>query len=141
MFLLTVLKSLLTAFNVTSAECEEMRAERRLRTQRPLSVFQPVGRNFSPHTGHSIRSKSTRLTRSGVIVNPHFGQLLSSEASTFSRLIVRDRGIGSTNILNTDSIILAIVRAAQIFRYAPVCWRILDPPKVLWGIKLHSQQP
>ena len=26
-------------------------------------------RNLSPHFGHSIRSKSTRLTRSGVIVN------------------------------------------------------------------------
>jgi hypothetical protein len=41
---------------------------------------------------HSIRSKSTRFTKSGVIVNPHFGHVLSSEASTFSKLIFRDRG-------------------------------------------------
>src|SRR3979411_1646659 len=36
--------------------------------------------HLSPHFGHSTCSKSTRLTRSGVIVNPHLGQVLSSEA-------------------------------------------------------------
>ena len=40
-----------------------------------------AGWNFAPHFGHSICSKSTRLTRSGD------GQVLFSEASTFSRLI------------------------------------------------------
>jgi hypothetical protein len=35
------------------------------------------GWNVSPRLGHSIRSKSTRLTRSGVIVAPHFGHILS----------------------------------------------------------------
>jgi hypothetical protein len=52
-------------------------------------------RNFSLHLGHSIASKSTRLTRSGVIVSPHFGHVLSSEARTFSMSIFRDRGISS----------------------------------------------
>jgi extradiol dioxygenase family protein len=66
--------------------------------RRPASheqeVVYPVsGENVSLHLGHSIRSRSTRLTRSGVIVNPHFGHVLSSDARTLSRLILRDRGI------------------------------------------------
>jgi hypothetical protein len=40
-----------------------------------------------------MRSKSTRLTKSGVIVNPHFGQVLSRDANTLSRLSFRDLGI------------------------------------------------
>jgi hypothetical protein len=32
-------------------------------------------RNFSPHFGHSIRSKSRRFTKSGVMANPYFGQV------------------------------------------------------------------
>jgi len=36
------------------------------------------------------------LTKSGVIVNPHFGQVLSSDARTLSRLIFRDRGTGGS---------------------------------------------
>jgi hypothetical protein len=55
------------------------------------SASGPLGRNLSRHFGHSIRSKSTRLTRSGVMVNPHFGHVLFSDASTFSKLIFRDR--------------------------------------------------
>jgi hypothetical protein len=43
--------------------------------------------------GHSIRSESSRLIRCGVIVNRHFGHVLLSDASTFSRLIFRDPGI------------------------------------------------
>jgi hypothetical protein len=43
-----------------------------------------LGWNFWPHFGHSTRSKSTRLTRSGVILNPHFEQVLSSDALDFS---------------------------------------------------------
>jgi hypothetical protein len=39
----------------------------------PSTLAPSAGRNFSPHFGHSTRSKSTRLTRSGVIVIPHFG--------------------------------------------------------------------
>jgi hypothetical protein len=50
-----------------------------------------LGWNLSPHFGHSIQSKSTRLTRSGVIVNPHFGQVLCKEARTLSRLSFRER--------------------------------------------------
>jgi hypothetical protein len=35
-----------------------------------------------------------------VIVKPHFGQVLSSDALTFSRSIFRDRGISSSRILS-----------------------------------------
>jgi hypothetical protein len=52
--------------------------------------------NCSPHTGHSIRSKSTRRTWAGVISPPHFGHTASSEACTFSRLIFRERGMVRT---------------------------------------------
>jgi hypothetical protein len=63
-----------------------------------------LGWNLSPHFGHSIRSKSTRLTRSGVIVNPHLEHVWSSDASTFSRLIFRDRGIsGAANSSRLDA--------------------------------------
>src|ERR1700730_9952943 len=78
------------------------------------------GWNFSPHFGHSIRSKSTRLTRSGVIVNPHFGHFVSSDARTFPRLIFRDRAIllGSRLALNSLSVLNARAwrsRAGAVF--------------------------
>jgi hypothetical protein len=71
-----------------------MREERGLRAQAadamPPKNKEPsrihalaMGQNLSPHCGHSIRSKSTRLTKSGVILNPHFGQVLPSDARTF----------------------------------------------------------
>ena len=46
-----------------------------------------LGAKRSPHTGHSIRSKSTRRTSAGGIKPPHFGHTASSEARTFSRLV------------------------------------------------------
>jgi hypothetical protein len=49
--------------------------------------------NRSPHAGHSIHSKSTRLTSTGVMTVPHFGQTASRDARTFSRLTLRDLGI------------------------------------------------
>jgi hypothetical protein len=52
-----------------------------------------LGRTLSPHFGHSIRSKSTRLTRSGVMVKPHLGHVVFSDACTFSKSIFRDRGM------------------------------------------------
>ena len=49
--------------------------------------------NRSPHTGHSIRSKSIRRTSAGGIKPPHFGHTASSDARTFSRLIFRERAM------------------------------------------------
>jgi hypothetical protein len=51
------------------------------------SHFLGPGANRSPHTGHSIRSKSMRFTLAGVITCAHFGHTLSSDASTLTRLI------------------------------------------------------
>jgi hypothetical protein len=51
------------------------------------------GTNSSPHSGHSIRSKSIRLTSAGGIMRPHFGQTASSDACTFSRLTFRELGM------------------------------------------------
>src|ERR1700723_3190749 len=45
------------------------------------------GINFSPHSGHSTRSVSTRLNLSGGIEYPHFVQTVSREARTLARLI------------------------------------------------------
>ena len=45
-----------------------------------------LGINCSPHTGHSIRSKSMCRTSAGGINLPHFGQTASSDACTFLRL-------------------------------------------------------
>jgi len=47
--------------------------------------------NRSQRTGHSIRSKSMRRTSAGGIT----GHTASSDASTFSRLIFRERGMGA----------------------------------------------
>jgi hypothetical protein len=52
-----------------------------------------TGWNVSPDSGHSTRSKSTRLISAGGIENPHLGQGVSSDGCTFSRLIFRDRDI------------------------------------------------
>ena len=61
---------------------------------RPSTDGHRLGANFSPHTGHSIRSKSTRLTSAGGITRPHLGHVTSSDARTFSRLILRELGMG-----------------------------------------------
>ena len=61
---------------------------RRLR-RRSLDVFYE---SVVSHSRHSTTSKSNRLTRSGVIVNP---QILLSEASTFSQLIFCVLGIAA----------------------------------------------
>jgi len=50
-----------------------------------------LGINCSPHTGHSIRSKSMCRTSAGGINLPHFGQTASSDACTFLRLTSRTR--------------------------------------------------
>jgi len=44
-------------------------------------------RSCSLHSGHSIRTRSTRRSCAGVIEHPHFGQMVLSAALTFSRLI------------------------------------------------------
>jgi len=53
--------------------------------------------NLCPHFGQSICSKPTRFTTSGVMVNPHFGHVLSRELRTFSRLSFRERAISSVS--------------------------------------------
>ena len=61
-----------------------------------------LGINCSPHTGHSIRSKSMRRTSAGRINLPHFGQTASSDACTFSRLTFLERG--ATGMLSPPKI-------------------------------------
>ena len=53
-----------------------------IRGRKPLAAFRK-----------SIRSKSTRLTKSGVIVTPHFGHTLSQRCLHFCQIEFRDRGI------------------------------------------------
>jgi hypothetical protein len=61
-----------------------------------------LGTNCSPHTGHSIRSKSMRRTSAGGINLPHFGHFASSDACTFLRLIFLERG--ATGMLSPPKI-------------------------------------
>src|SRR3981189_388277 len=62
------------------------KAEGRRRFLTPLHWLEPLA------TVPALRSKSNRLSRSGAIVNPHFGHVLSSEARTFFKSVFRDRG-------------------------------------------------
>ena len=50
----------------------------------PLLVF--AARNRAPHLGHTISSFPTLLISAGMITCPHFGQVVPSDAITFSRL-------------------------------------------------------
>jgi len=52
--------------------------------------------NRSPHSGHSIRSESIRMSLSGGIECPHFWQVVLSDASTLARLIFCFLGIVET---------------------------------------------
>ncbi len=49
---------------------------------RPSTDGHRLGANFSPHTGHSIRSKSMRRTCGFEIKPPHFGHTASRELET-----------------------------------------------------------
>jgi hypothetical protein len=71
-----------------------------------------LGTNCSPHTGHSIRSKSTRRTSAGEITFPHFGHTLSIDASTFSRLIFRERGMRAILIPTVTYAVCTLGRSA-----------------------------
>jgi hypothetical protein len=90
-------KLLPISLNHTPAIVEVFEREDSAGEGTPSHLF-ALGWNFCPHFGHSIRSKSTHLTRSGVIVNPHLGQVLSREARTFARSIFRGRDNGKINL-------------------------------------------
>ena len=69
------------------------------------------------------------LPESGVIVNPHFGQVLSSDAPTFSRLIFRER-LGLLGCFSTQVARLQIEVSTMTVKVL----RITLPPCPSWYI-------
>jgi hypothetical protein len=78
---------------IVGARSVAISANKKLRRDGGRGYVFPPRRNRSPHAGHSISSKSMRFISAGKIALRAFGQNVSRDASTFSRLILRDFGM------------------------------------------------
>ena len=88
--------------------------------------------NSSPQAGHFILSKSTRCISAGVMTFPHFGQIVSRDASTFVRLIF-------LRLTITTFYLASRMGAATVASRKNRCSMICDVPIVSFDTSAHNR--
>jgi hypothetical protein len=108
------------------------------------------GINRSAHSGHRMRSESTRYSFSGGIEYPHFGQRVLSDAFTLSRLIFCLLGIGAANYtwvrrsrLSTYALLHRRLVLANCSQNVGIAGASKDPAPVvrraIWRLRAHRR--
>jgi hypothetical protein len=97
-----------------------------------------AGMNSSPHLGHRILSKSMAQRSSGGIEYPHLVQIVLSEASTFSRLILCFLGTRELSHAPSSSALLVGVGRSAVLR---VVFRRQENPQLSQFFTTCPPQP